>query len=315
MMHTCPAPQPLLQRWLTGAAHTNPTYGHILFEQAIASDDSVIYELRPYFESAHMDAREIFHAGARIDLHPDSDSPGAHSQYPNCLPSRAKRGLFGEVMAGLMVEAFQIVGAHRWTIPIFLFRYHAEVEAYIFDLARDPTRVREVSGRHGNDFIALGIDPISGEVVRFLAGEAKWRAKLTPSSMNELMLGSYTGPQGARVRDNRGIWNEMNTGLAAPQGLEQMNRLLREKGREQYAEAIVSLDRALLIDAAALPRTDYIFIAGNRAQGRARGTSYLPVNITPPEYTAARHLQVIELVLENGEAVIEGLYATLWSGQ
>jgi hypothetical protein len=50
---------------------------------------------------------------------------------------KARRGLFGEVMAGLFVEAYQVVGAHRWTIPIYLFRYHAEVEAYIFDLARD----------------------------------------------------------------------------------------------------------------------------------------------------------------------------------
>jgi hypothetical protein len=261
-----------------------------------------------------MDAREVFHGVANIDLHPDADGPGGHAQYPTCLPSKAKRGLFGEVMAGLMVEAYQIVGAHHWSIPIFLFRYHAEVEAYIFDLARDPARVREVSGRHGNDFIALGIDPTTREVVRFLAGEAKWRASLTPATMNELMLGPYTGPQPARVRSNEGIWNEMNTGLAAPQGLEQMNRLLREKARDQYAEAIVSLDRALLIGAAALPRTDYVFVAGNRAARRARGESYLPVNAPPPQYTAGRALQVIELVLENGEILIEGLYATLWGG-
>jgi len=313
MMHTCPAPQPLLARWLTSDAHTNNLFGHILLEQVILADGDVIAELRPYFESAHMDAREVFHAAARIDLHPDADGPGGHAQYPTCLPSKAKRGLFGEVMAGLLVEAYQIVGAHHWSIPIFLFRYHAEVEAYIFDLARDPARVREVSGRHGNDFIALGIDPVTREVVRFLAGEAKWRSNLTPGVMNELMLGPYTGPPTARVRSNDGVWNEMNTGLAAPQGLEQMNRLLREKARDQYAEVIVSLDRALLIGAAALPRTDYIFVAGNRAPQRTQGIPYLPVNAPPPEYTAGRSLQVIELVLENGETLIEGLYATLWS--
>jgi hypothetical protein len=314
MMHTCPAPQSLLARWLTGGVHTNNAYGHILLEQVIPADSDVIAELRPYFESAHMDAREVFHAAAHIDLHPDADDPGGHAQYPTCLPSKAKRGLFGEVMAGLMVEAYQIVGAHQWSIPIFLFRYHAEVEAYIFDLARDSARVREVSGRHGNDFIALGIDPLTREVVRFLAGEAKWRASLTPSAMSGLMLGPYTGPPTARVRSNEGVWNEMNTGLQAPQGLEQMNRLLREKARDQYAEAIVSLDRALLIGAATLPRTDYVFVAGNRASQRMPGQSYVLVNAPPPEYTAGRPLQVIELVLENGEALIEGLYATLWGG-
>jgi hypothetical protein len=302
----------MLVRWLRSSTNTNSSYRHYLFEQIAPSDDAVIAEFRPYFESAHLDAREVFHDTASIDLHPDADAPGAHAQYPNCLPSKARRGLFGEVMAGLFVEAFKVTGDHSWRIPVYLFRYHVEVEAYIFNLARDSARVREVSGRHGNDFIALGIDPVSGGVVRFLAGEAKWRASLTPSVFDELMHGPYTGPANARVRDGNGVWNEMNTGLAAPQGLEQMSRLLKQKARDQYAEAIVSLDRALLINAPSMPRTDYIFVAGNRAKSRKFGASYLPVNAPPPEYTAGRDLQVIELVLANGEQLIETLYSTLW---
>lgn len=35
-------------------------------------------------------------------------------------------------MTGLMTQAYQFIGEHRWTVPIFLFRYHAEVEAYLF---------------------------------------------------------------------------------------------------------------------------------------------------------------------------------------
>ncbi|MEI9978285.1 MAG: hypothetical protein WDN23_04670 [Edaphobacter sp.] len=218
-------------------------------------------------------------------------------------------------MAGLMIQAYQIVGAHQWRIPIFLFRYHAEVAAYIFDLARDPARVREVSGRHGNDFIALGIDQHSRKVVRFIAGEAKWRSQLTPGVMTELMHGPLTGPENNRVRSNDGIWNEMNMGLSAPQGLEQMNCLLSEKVRDEYAEAIVSLDRALLIGAQTLPRTDYVFIGGNRAARRVLGQTYLSTDAPPPEYTAGRPLQVIEVVLVNGAQLIEGLYASLWGGQ
>lgn len=312
MLHDCPPPMPLLNRWLRGAARMNGNYGHLLFEQAIPTDQAVLDGLRPYFESAHLDAREVFHRAARIDLHPDADGPGGNAQYPTCLPATAKKGLFGEVMAGLMTEAFQFIGGHRWSVPIFLFRYHAEVEAYIFDLARDPARVREVSGRHGNDFIALGIDPDSGEVVRFIAGEAKWRAALTPSAMDNMMLGAWTGPAGNRVRANDGVWNEMNRGLATPQGMEQMHRLLCEKAREQYAEAIVSLDRALLIGAAPLPRTDLVFVAGNRAARRNPGDAYLPVGAPPPEYTAGRPLQVVELVLEGGVQLIDRLYQSLW---
>ncbi|MER8764750.1 aminotransferase [Mesorhizobium sp. M0012] len=315
MLHNCPPPMPLLNRWLRGAARVNGNYGHLLFEQVMPSDNAVVDELRPYFESAHLDAREVFHRAARIDLHPDADGPGGNAQYPNCLPATARKGLFGEVMAGLMTQAYQFIGGHQWSIPIFLFRYHAEVEAYIFDLARDAARVREVSGRHGNDFIALGIDPASGQVVRFIAGEAKWRAALTPSAMNDMMLGNWTGPAGARVRGNDGVWNEMNRGLAAPQGLEQMHRLLCEKAREDYAEAIVSLDRALLVGAAPLPRTDLVFVAGNRSARRAVGDAFLPTGAPPPEYTAGRPLQVVELVVEGGVELIEQLYRSLWNNR
>jgi len=287
----------------------------MLVEQQMPNDDRVVSELRPYFESAHLDAREVFHSTAHIDLHPDADGPGGNVQYPSCLPSNAKRGLFGEVMAGMMVEAYRLVGEHSWTVPVFLFRYHAEVEAYIFELARDPARVREVSGRHGNDFIALGIDPNTGEVVRFMAGEAKWRSTLTPSVMNELLLGPFTGPPDARVRANDGMWNEMNTALPVPQGLEQLSRLLSEKARERYAEAIVSIDRALLLGNPALPRIDYIFIAGNRAATRPQGQSYFISTEPPPDYTAGRPLQIIELVLDGGAELIDNLYASLWSRQ
>jgi hypothetical protein len=176
----------------------------MLLEQALPPDAQLGDALRAYFESAHADAREKFHSVARIDLHPDASAPGEHAQYPRCLPLTSQKGLFGEVMAGLMVESFEFVGAHRWTIPIFLFRYHTQVGTYIFNLARDPTRVRQISGRHGNDFIALGIDPTTGAVARFIAGEAKWRTTLTPSVMDEIMLGGWTSPPGPRERSGKG---------------------------------------------------------------------------------------------------------------
>jgi len=278
----------------------------------VPHDATTIAGLRPYFESAHLDAREVFHRAARIDLHPEADAPSHHAQYPRCLPETSRKGLFGEVMAGLMAQSYRFVGGHSWSVPIFLFRYHAQVEAYIFELARNPARTREVAGRHGNDFIALGIDPNSGRVVRFLAGEAKGRAKLTPGTMETLMLGEWTGPAGARVRANDGVWNELNLGLAAPQGLDQMCRLLREKAADEYAEAILSLDEALLLNAAPLPRINFVFVAGNRAARRQPGQAYIAQQIVPPEYQAGGPLQVIELVVENGGALIDGLYDALW---
>jgi hypothetical protein len=314
MLHDCPPPVECLQRWLRSSVNVNGAYGHMLLEQALPPDDELGDALRTYFESAHADAREFFHAEARIDLHPDASAPGAHAQYPGCLPATAQKGLFGEVMAGLMVESFELVGAHRWTIPIFLFRYHTQVGTYIFNLARDPARVHQISGRHGNDFIALGIDPTSGAVVRFIAGEAKWRATLTPAVMNTIMLGELTGPRGAQVRSGNGVWADINTSVPVPEGLHQISMLLRQKAPDVFAEAIVSIDEALLIGAEPLPRTDYVFVAGNKAAKRSSGEAYLPVTAPPADYTAGRDLQVVEMVIEDGHTFIMQLYASLWGG-
>src|SRR3546814_15920527 len=92
-----------------------------------------------------------------------------------------------------------------------------------------------------------------------------------------------------------------------------MHRILCEKARENFAEAIVSLDRALLVGAATLPRTDLIFVAGNRAARRVPGTASLPVSAPPAEYTAGRPLQAVELVVEGGVDLTERIYQSLWN--
>jgi hypothetical protein len=135
-MHSCPAPGDALDGWLKSDPSTNGRYGHLLLEQKAPTGNELVTAFRPYFESAHLDAREFFHAQIGIDLHPDADAPGAHAIYPTCLPETARRGLFGEVMAGMLTEHYDYVGGHEWQIPIFLFRYHADVEVYLFDLAR-----------------------------------------------------------------------------------------------------------------------------------------------------------------------------------
>src|SRR3546814_9253216 len=81
-------------------------YGHLLLEQQAESDDTLLSALRPYFESAHLDAREHFHRKIGISLHPDSPAT-PNVTYPACLPTKALRGLFGEAMAGLVTEAYQ----------------------------------------------------------------------------------------------------------------------------------------------------------------------------------------------------------------
>ncbi|ASP69669.1 aminotransferase [Sinorhizobium meliloti] len=311
MLHTEPPPTATLARILHATAVDSGTYGHLLLEQSVTSlADTDISELRPYFESAHRDAREVFHAAARISLHPEDDGKGAHATYPNCLPPKTVRGLFGEVMCGIVAETYRLVGGKTWRVPIFLFREHAPVGRYIFDLVRDPGRIKEVHGRPGNDFIGLEL-AADGTVLAFIAGEAKWRADLTVSTLNGIMKGDGKGKGAARVWEDNGVWNDINTALLIPQGIQQICDLLKTKDRDGFARTILSLDEALLSDVGP-PRTDMVLIAGNRAATRAVGTALLPTAAPPADYKAARPLQIVEIVLLDGEDIIERLYTTLW---
>ena len=311
MLHTEPPPAATLARMLQPTIAGSGNYGHLLLEQRDpAVSDADISDLRPYFESAHRDAREVFHAAARISLHPEDGDRGDHATYPNCLPPKTVRGLFGEVMCGIVAEHYSLVGGKAWRVPIFLFREHAPVARYIFDLVRDPGRTREVHGRPGNDFIGLELAG-DGSVSAFIAGEAKWRADLTASTVDGIMKGDGKGRGDARIWADNGVWNDINTALLVPQGLQQICDLLKIKDRDGHARAILSLDEALLTDVGP-PRTDMVLIAGNRAATRAIGTALLPTAAPPVDYKAGRPLQIVEIVLSEGEAMIERLYASLW---
>ena len=87
-MHTCPPPIDALEDWLEKHSTTNSNFGHLLLLQKVENDGTISNALRPYFESAHLDAREVFHADIGIDLHPDAEDDDAPIlTYPNNLPS------------------------------------------------------------------------------------------------------------------------------------------------------------------------------------------------------------------------------------
>ena len=111
-MHDCPPPNDTLDRWLTpySSVRSKGRYGHLLLEQDCDCDGDLIDEMRPYFESAHGDARAFFHDQMGIDLHPDAADPAAHATYPSCLPPITRRGLFGEVMAGMTCSRSPVTG-------------------------------------------------------------------------------------------------------------------------------------------------------------------------------------------------------------
>lgn len=314
-MHTCPPPSDAISEWLEDYYSEVDNYGHLLLEQNENVGAGLVDELVPYFESAHTDAREFFCAQIGIDLHPDADgNEDAAFLYPGCLPKSAIRGLFGEVMAGMLTEHYSYIGDHNWCIPVFLFRYHADVEKYLFDLSRDAERTRQVFGRFGSDFLGLCIDS-DGNVIRFIAGEAKWRENLNKSTINKLMLGDWETDEntGERVRSGKGVWFEVNRDTPAPHGLRQLQQILKERDPQTYSNTIVSLDRVLMLrNPQPLPRTNLILITGNDVPTREKAHSLIPWEATPPEYTASHDLQVVELILNDGGDLIDQIYDALW---
>lgn len=313
-MHTCKVPEDALEAWLEEYSSTIGNYGHLLLEQIGDNDDSLVEALRPYFESAHLDAREHFHEQIGIDLHPDASAAGAHAVYPSCLPATARRGLFGEVMAGMITEHYAFVGKHEWHVPIFLFRYHADVEAYLFALVRDPARTRALFGRFGSDFLALALDD-EGQVVRFLAGEAKWRKSLSSSVADSLMLGEVvTDTHGNKARSGKGIWHQLNLDTNIPHGMRQLQKLLRERDPDGSSAAIFSIDKAILLRTAQpIPRTNLVLICGNASARRKKAEALIDCEAKPAAYTSPHDLQVVELVLSAGEDLIDRVYESLWS--
>lgn len=315
-LHNCEPPTDAMNEWLQALESEVENYGHLLIEQKSPDSENVVAGLRPYFESAHFDAREHFHRQIGISLHPDVVDDGAHAQYPSCLPKVAKRGLFGEVLAGLISQYYSFIGEHEWQVPVFLFRYHADVEAYLFALARDPDRKRQIFGRFGNDFIGLVLAE-DGSVERVMAGEAKWRKSLTASVVEELMYGKWIDDEdnpGQKIRSGKGIWHEVNRDLPVPQGLRQLQRLLEQHDPDGFDTAILSMERALLVNSEhSIPRTDLILISGNAGKTRTDGDCLIGCEEKPAEYSAGNDLQVVEMYLKDGEELVDKLYATLWS--
>jgi hypothetical protein len=193
------------------------------------------------------------------------------------LPSTTRRGLFGEVLAGLLTESYDFVGNHEWCVPIFLFRYHDDAFNYLFALARDPGRTRQTIGRLGSDFIGLLLDD-EGKVVRIISGEAKWRKTLSQGTVDNLMHGDWEDDgNGGRTRSGKGVWNSVNKEPPVPSGVRQLQRLLQKHDPEGYDAAILAMEKVLVMrNPQLIPKTDLVVIAGNARARRQDGERYLP---------------------------------------
>lgn len=313
-MHTCSPPYDALNLWLSAVFGEDVDYIHLLLEAIGPNPSSDI--MRPYFESAHADARRAFHKYAKLDLHPDATADVSVVHYPSSLPAVARHGLFGEVLAGLVLQSYRPTNNPGWSVPVFLFRHHADVGKYLFHLARDPSKVRQLWGRLGDDFIGLRLGS-SGSVEEVIVGEAKYRKTAYKIAVDDLMLGSRVQQppkSGNYVRNEDGIWRSFDSASVVPEGLRQLQIILEECEPDKYAEAIVSIDEALVGKTPRkILRTDLVIIAGDSPATRPKGQTNISATVRPSEYAAGRKLQVVEVFLKDGATLIKSIYDSLWS--
>lgn len=311
-LHTCPPPD--LDEWLEEYPSVVKNYGHLLLEQKKSQDDDLFARLTPYFESAHLDARTVFHEFMGIDLHPDAAAGSAGINYPSSLNLTTLKGFFGEALTGLIVEAYELVGNHDWEVPIFLFRFHDDAKKYLYTLVRDPRQERQTIGRLGTDFIGISIDD-GGEVDRLISGEAKWRKTLTQGAVDDLMLGPKEKGQDLR-QEGKGVWAELNKEVNPPNGLRELQIALKEIDPDRYAETILSMDKLLSAhDSQVVPKTDLVVIVGKGGATREECSTFIGREEIPEAYSAGNDLQVVEVVLSDGEKLVEELYSRLWNGE
>jgi hypothetical protein len=309
-LHTCPPPD--LDEWLEEHASVVGNYGHLLLEQRKTKDAGLFAKLVPYFESAHLDARTIFHEFMGIDLHPDAATGPTGISYPSSLHLTTLKGFFGEALTGLIVEAYELVGNHGWKVPVFLFRFHDDAKKYLYTLVRDPEQERQTIGRLGTDFIGVSVDE-GGEVDRLISGEAKWRKTLTLSAVDNLMLGPKIAGEKKR-EEEKGVWAELNKEVNPPNGLRELQIALKEIDPDGHAETIISMDKLLsAYGAHSVPKTDLVVIVGKGGAAREENTTFIEWEKMPDAYSAGNDLQVVEVILSDGEELVEELYQSLWS--
>ena len=318
-MHTCAPPKDEFQTCFEETVKRTDGLWHTLLEQTTADEGPLAAALIPYFESAHLDARILFHEYMGIDLHPDADeskdADGSKpdTTYPGALPTKARRGLFGEVLAGLLTESYEYIGEHSWMVPVFLFRFHEDARDYLFTLVRNPDRIRQVIGRHGTDFFGISLND-AGEVVRMISGEAKWRKSPTPAEVDALLLGEWKDDgAGGKKRSGKGVWRTLNDETNPLKGARQLQQVLKNKDPDKFDAAIYRLEKALVPkNPEPIPNTNLIVVAGNSSAKRSKGDCLLPRDKIPVEYTVKNDLQIMEVVFEEGDSLIDTIYNGLW---
>lgn len=248
--------------------------------------------LSQYLEWAHADARRIFHDSLGVTLDPRGGRPPI--EYPRSLPLMTRKGYFGEVFCGILADAGQVHVGDEWMVPIFLFRLHTQAEEYLMRLITGEPAGSAIVGRTGSDNLALSLNG-DGTVKAILGAEAK----------------CYEGFNTTKARE---ALTDLGLQAAVPVSLGQLKQLLAEIDPERFEATILDLEQIIRnARQSTVPRRDLLVLIFEDPKKKNYNTPRVGVAEKKANYAADRLLQVVEVHLPGAGALIEELYAGLYS--
>lgn len=169
----------IVKEWLGSSLTESGTYRHRhVFESEEDKRKRALEVIKEYTAWAHSDAKEKLKEDYTLGVDLDPEAYGKSNSvveaYPQELNEQVLKGYFGEAIAGLLAEIFE-VHQKDWVVPIFLFRLHKaafeKLEKHDLSgkLAKNsPT----VPGRTGDDCLAFEIE--DGAVLGCMSVEGKF---------------------------------------------------------------------------------------------------------------------------------------------
>lgn len=280
----------LLQSWLEEdySSSADGRYVHRLLREDKTKRESILAAIRTVYEQAHNDAKRRLRKLLTDTLDPlDERASDPVVGYPERLDIVTLQGYFGEVMAGILAEAFAHFGKNDWKVPAFLFRFHTFAFDQLELMKQTGSKPGIIPGRSGEDCIAF----LCNEDHRIIASLI-CEAKCTLDHKSDLIAEAH---------------RQASSTYLKPLGIAQIIEVLEDYCDDASKQWITSLRNLHFQD----PIQDYerydliCYVCG---QAPSRKASWISVQQPHQKYTGGRKLEAIEVHLDDVKALIHHVY-------
>jgi hypothetical protein len=283
-----------ISAWLKDSRKDNPAqkYRHLLLVEQTDKRDEVIGELVKYFDFAHEPARRQIRSflGGSLDPLSDKLTDDPARGYPEDLHAITLQGYLGEVFAGIIAEYYDVFGATKWEVPVFLFHTHNVAFQQLELVRQTGKKVTKVPGRTGDDCLAFERDG-KGNILRILFCEAK----CTKNHDKRMIADAHTKLSSKNILP-----------VDLPRVIEALRLISDGDQVEKWINALLKiyLNKELVKE-----RCDMsVYMCGNPPR---RKDTHISTQDTPSEYTGNRKLTAVEVHANDIEQLVKNVYDSL----